>query len=199
MDENKIKIKKEQGKRLRIARSSLSLTQGGFGKPCGLSWSKIKDRERGVVKISGLEAKAFQQEYGFNSEWLLNGQGEIKSMPQRKDKDNRWDIFIGSPKKNEIKEEGGHSWPVEQQADSNSQVALADVIHDVTDIMTSGNEGIISALTKNVREFKLAVATAKRLTVGEEELRVVRDEIDDLRKKVDYLTKEREGSEPGDS
>jgi len=66
--------------------------------------------------------------------------------------------------------------------------SVAAVISDVSAIMYSGNSGIISALTKNVQEFKRAVETANRLSVCEIELKEVRQEIADLRQQVDRLT-----------
>jgi len=57
----------------------------------------------------------------------------------------------------------------------------------VISIIESGQQGIITALVSNVREFKRAAEQANRLTVCEEELKVVREEIADLRRQVDRL------------
>lgn len=62
------------------------------------------------------------------------------------------------------------------------------VVTEVGEILDSGNTDIITALVRNVQEFKRAVETAARLDVCEEELKVQRKEIDDLHKQVDKLT-----------
>lgn len=62
------------------------------------------------------------------------------------------------------------------------------VIHDVTDIMFSGQHGIISALVSNVREFKRAVDTASELKECKLLLSGMQEQIDELNKKVDRFT-----------
>jgi len=71
-------------------------------------------------------------------------------------------------------------------ADLHSDVA--SVISDVSAIMYSGETEIADALKKNVREFKLAVETKKRLHVCEDELKVVHKEINELKVQVARLT-----------
>ena len=79
MNEEKKLLLSEQGKRLKESRESLGLTQEEFGKPWKMGWSKIKDRETGIVKISDMEAMAFQDRYRISAEWLRTGQGEMRS------------------------------------------------------------------------------------------------------------------------
>lgn len=69
------------------------------------------------------------------------------------------------------------------------------VIAEVGEILDSGNADIISALVKNVQEFKRAVDQAKRLYVCEDELKEVREEIAELRKQVARLSSPATGAD----
>jgi hypothetical protein len=69
------------------------------------------------------------------------------------------------------------------------------VIAEVGEILDSGNEDIISALVKNVQEFKRAVETSKRLNVCENELDKVQGEVADLRRQVDHLSSPSTGAD----
>lgn len=62
------------------------------------------------------------------------------------------------------------------------------VIADVGAILGSGNTEIINALVSNVREFKRAVTTTKKLNACEVELEEMRQELNDLRRQVDRLS-----------
>ena len=70
----------------------------------------------------------------------------------------------------------------------NHRPDIAAVIHDVADILTSGQGEIIDALVKNVQEFKRATETAKRLSACEIELKDLKDEVSGLKKQIDRLT-----------
>lgn len=72
------------GKRLKILRNKLKLTQAQFGERVGLEWYQIKDMESDKVQISPVIAKVLYHEYGINAEWLLTGQGDMSFSDLKK-------------------------------------------------------------------------------------------------------------------
>jgi transcriptional regulator with XRE-family HTH domain len=77
MDENNLSSKDERGKRLKEARTYLSLTQEEFGAKIGLKWSQVKDRESGIANIKRVLAEKIEEKMGISADWLLTGQGEM--------------------------------------------------------------------------------------------------------------------------
>jgi len=73
------------GQRLRIIRTSLDMTQKALGERLGLSWYQVKNMELGTVKVSSAMAKLVYYETGYNADWLLTGEGEMKSSSANKD------------------------------------------------------------------------------------------------------------------
>lgn len=73
------------GNRLRIIRKQLGLTQKELGEKLGLAWYQIKNMELGTVNISPSMAKLVYYETGCNTDWLLKGEGEMKSIPINQD------------------------------------------------------------------------------------------------------------------
>ena len=68
------------GKRLRMIRTQLGITQKEFGQKLGLAWYQVKNMELGTANISPSMAKLVYYETGYNTDWLLKGEGEMKSF-----------------------------------------------------------------------------------------------------------------------
>ena len=66
------------GNRLRIIRKHLGMSQKKFGEVLGLHWYQVKNMELGTVKITPAMAKLIHHETGYNTDWLLTGEGEMK-------------------------------------------------------------------------------------------------------------------------
>ncbi len=81
------------GQRLRIIRNSLGLTQKALGVRLGLSWYQVKNMELGTVKVSSPMAKLVYYETGYNANWLLTGEGEMKDPSGHKDNVVNLDII----------------------------------------------------------------------------------------------------------
>ena len=81
------------GQRLRIIRNSLGLTQKALGVRLGLSWYQVKNMELGTVKVSSPMAKLVYYETGYDANWLLTGEGEMKCPSGHKDNVVNLDII----------------------------------------------------------------------------------------------------------
>lgn len=66
------------GSRLKTIRKHLGLTQGKLGERLGLAWYQVKNMELGTVNITPSIAKLIFYETGYNTDWLLRGEGEMK-------------------------------------------------------------------------------------------------------------------------
>ena len=74
----------DSGKRLKLAREALDMTQDIFAQSIGLKRVNITNLEGGKVKISTLHALAIEYVHNIDANWLLTGKGGMfKSEPQR--------------------------------------------------------------------------------------------------------------------
>ena len=65
--------------RLKTLRNLMGLSQKELAERLNLSFYQFKDLESGRVKISPMLAKLIFYETGFKTEWLLYGEGKMKS------------------------------------------------------------------------------------------------------------------------
>jgi transcriptional regulator with XRE-family HTH domain len=79
MNDKKLLLNIDRGKRLKKARKYLNVSQRELGERCGLTYADIKNRESGLVQIKQIFATSLEKEWGINSNWLLTGQGEMKA------------------------------------------------------------------------------------------------------------------------
>jgi transcriptional regulator with XRE-family HTH domain len=78
MNDEKIKLKKDQGERLKKIASYFGYDYKKIGEICGLKASQVKDRANGVVEIKLCLANKLENELKISGTWLLTGQGEMK-------------------------------------------------------------------------------------------------------------------------
>jgi transcriptional regulator with XRE-family HTH domain len=76
------------GKRLSIFRKSLRLSQEEMGSEVGLNKTQIRDMESGKVHFSESRANLLHDRLGIRKEWLLTGQGPMKTEASTVAKDN---------------------------------------------------------------------------------------------------------------
>ena len=84
MNEEKIKLKKEQGERLKKIVAYFGYDYKKIGEYCDLKASQIKDRANGVVEIKLYLASKLEKELKINGDWLLTGQGEMIKKGEEK-------------------------------------------------------------------------------------------------------------------
>ena len=82
----------------------------------------------------------------------------------------------------------GQDEPMSYPSAENIRAEVQAVINDVTDIMFSGQHGIISALVSNVREFKRAVDADSELKECKMLISGMQEQMDELNRKVDRFT-----------
>lgn len=170
MNENKLIKKTQQANRLKILRESLGLTQAAFGEKIGLSHTKIKDRESGLVKISLPEGKFIEREYGVSSEWLLHGEGSLNTDT--------------SPT--------GCSMIAEPNADYPShrispETSYPDTLVHKTRAVLNSDSVFRRALDSNIEAFHEAVTIKERLANNEARLAQCVDQIELLKNEIEQL------------
>ena len=63
--------------RLKELRKYLKMSQSDLADKIGVKWYKIKDIETGKTRLHGEIIIALMNELGVNSNWLLNGYGDM--------------------------------------------------------------------------------------------------------------------------
>jgi transcriptional regulator with XRE-family HTH domain len=65
------------GKRLKLLRKKLGLTQEQLGAKLGLTWYQVRDIESGKVELTTPLSKLLHYAVGANEQWLLEEKGEM--------------------------------------------------------------------------------------------------------------------------
>ena len=65
------------GKRLKLFRKEVRLTQKELGESLGIAWHKVKDIEAGKLRLSPDLAYQIEQKYSISMKWLLVGEGRM--------------------------------------------------------------------------------------------------------------------------
>lgn len=73
------------GKRLKILRNKVGITQKDFGVKLAMGWNKIKDMEIGRVKITPEIARLISCVFNTNENWLLTGKGNMEEKKPEKE------------------------------------------------------------------------------------------------------------------
>lgn len=70
------------GERIKAIRNESGLSMEKFGKRIGIAKSSLSSLERGINNPSPRTIKIICSEFGINSDWLTNGEGEMHSIVQ---------------------------------------------------------------------------------------------------------------------
>ena len=65
------------GERVKEVRKLLNLTQEEFGNKLGVTKATISRLESGVINLTEQTLKLICREYNVNSDWLINGTGDM--------------------------------------------------------------------------------------------------------------------------
>jgi transcriptional regulator with XRE-family HTH domain len=158
---------REIGERIHQVRKETGLSQAKFAKSLGLKGSGwISELEAGIKKPSDVLLIAIKALYKINPEWITTGRG------------NKY-IF----------DEHGYPHKEVRVVNEAGAPGRGEILDTVIQILDSGDQGIISALTKNIQEFARAVDTRRRLEEHELALTDVRQELARVRNELDTIKK----------
>lgn len=183
MDEKKLAIQIEQGNRLKISREYLDITQAEFGAPIHLSWSQIKNRESGGIKIKPQEARMIEIEHKISQKWLLNGQGEML-IPETKEYEKAPEHLANHPT---------NSHQSAYNINAPAQPTFDDYMEHTSDILQSPSI-FSTALKSNIEAFYFGLRINKDLDAAHNLLRqhaqlleAQNQTINNLNSKIDHL------------
>lgn len=188
MDEKKLAIQKEQGNRLKKSREYLDLTQATFGDKIKLSWSQIKNRESGEIKIKPQEASMIEIEHKISQIWLLTGQGEMMI--------NKTDGRHSEQSSETPSNHPTNSNHADYHANSPAQPSFEDYMDHTSDILQSPSI-FSTALKSNIEAFYFGLRINKDLDAAHNQLRqhaqllqAQNQTINNLNSKIDNLEAE---------
>ncbi len=168
------------GKRIKLLRKDLRLTQGKLGEKIYREKSIISKIENDEVELSSSIRLALCSVLGVREGWILTGEGEIFSKAPEKTRD-----VSDSP----------------AEAAKADQIKISEDLFLATRVLESGT-AYATALHLNIRSFAKAIDAEERITVLETNQRVFEKKVDAeikvLRAEVNRLKATYEAPDGGD-
>ncbi|OPY15641.1 MAG: Helix-turn-helix domain protein [Syntrophus sp. PtaB.Bin001] len=141
------------GERVRKIRESVGITQAKFGEPLGFKWYKIKDIEAGKINVSPEIAKKLSNAYSIRFEWILTGEGSMKTENVR----------------STTSEQSAHEDSSQPVIEGNyqSRFRVSDALTMCARVLESGTS-YATTLYMNIHHFDRAISAEERINQVEQ-------------------------------